>query len=73
MSSFHVDDRVEFKLEFDLAVRLGEFILRHGSVDKQIQALGHRLVAIEGGPAVPAPTRRPFKPRMAESFGEGLS
>lgn len=72
MSSFHIDSRVELKLEFDLAVRLGEFILQNASGDKQIQALGHRLAALEEKPAVPATMRKPFKVRIGESFGEGV-
>jgi hypothetical protein len=43
MSSFHVDARIDVKLEYELAVRLGEFIVNSGTVDKQILALGFKL------------------------------
>jgi len=47
MSSFHVDSRIDLKIEFDLAVRLGEFILNSGMADKQLLALGHRLANMD--------------------------
>ena len=47
MSSFHVDARITVKLEYELAMRLGEFILSSGTEDKQFLALGHKLVNIE--------------------------
>lgn len=47
MSSFHVDARVSIKLEYDLAARLGEFILASGTEDKQLLALGYKLVNID--------------------------
>lgn len=47
MSSFHVDQRVDVKLEYELAIRLGELILSCGTEDKQILALGHKLVNME--------------------------
>ncbi len=47
MSSFHVDARVSVKLEYELAVRLGEFLLGSGTDDKQILALGHKLNNLE--------------------------
>lgn len=47
MSSFHVDARVNVKLEYELAMRLGEFILSSGTEDKQFLALGHKLVSID--------------------------
>ena len=43
MSSFHVDGRVTVKFDFDLATRLGDFILESGTADKQFLALGHKL------------------------------
>ena len=46
MSSFHIDDRIEVKIEIDLAARIGEFIVQSGTADKQIMAYGHRLVAL---------------------------
>ena len=46
MSSFHIDDRIEVKIEIDLAARIGEFIVKSGTVDKQIMAFGHRLAAL---------------------------
>jgi len=47
MSSFHVDARVSIKLEYELAVRLGEFLLQSGTDDKQVLALGHKLNNLE--------------------------
>jgi len=41
--SFYVDDRVSLKLDYDLAVRLGEFLLQAGTEDKQIMALAYKL------------------------------
>lgn len=45
MSSFHIDDRIEIKMEIELCNRLGEFIVNSGTPDKQIMALGHRLMS----------------------------
>lgn len=74
MSSFHIDSRVDLKLDFDLAVRLGEFILQHSCGDKQIQALGHRLAALEEKPSIPAPSRREYSVKLSRnSFEEGLT
>ena len=43
-SAFIVDDRIHLKLEYDLAIRLGEAILAaHITDDTQLVALGHRL------------------------------
>jgi hypothetical protein len=74
MSSFSIDDKVELKMDFDLAVRLGEFIVKYGTADKQIYALGMRLMAIEGKPSLPSPMRNGRRPSMAPSadFGEGV-
>lgn len=47
MSSFHVDGRVSVRLEYDLAMRLGEFILSSGTEDKQFVALGHKLLNLD--------------------------
>lgn len=47
MSSFHVDGRVSIRLEYDLAMRLGEFILSSGTEDKQFLALGHKLLNLD--------------------------
>lgn len=47
MSSFHVDARINVKLEVELAFRLGELLLASGSQDKQILALGHVLTNID--------------------------
>ena len=48
MSSFHVDGRVCVRMEMDLVVRLGEFLVKADTVDKQLKALGHRLVELDG-------------------------
>jgi hypothetical protein len=45
--AFDIDDRVSLKLEYELAVRLGEFILKAGTEDKQLVALGHKLYNLE--------------------------
>jgi len=47
MSSFHVDARICLKLEYEMAIRLGEMILLSGTVDKQLKALGHKLKNID--------------------------
>ncbi len=47
MSSFHVDGRVTIKLEYELAMRLGEFILSNRTEDKQFVALGHKLLNLD--------------------------
>jgi hypothetical protein len=47
MSSFHVDGRVTIKLEYELAMRLGEFILNTRTEDKQFVALGHKLLNLD--------------------------
>ena len=55
MSSFHIDARIDIKLEYELALRLGEFILSSGTVDKQILALGHKLNNMEADEDQPSP------------------
>lgn len=79
MSSFHVDDRITLKIEFDLAVRLGEFIVQSGSSDKQIMAFGHRLMSLEKKQEepqkwIPKPERRLASAQRSEEdrFAEGL-
>lgn len=47
MSSFHVDGRINVKMEYELAIRVGELILRSGTDDKQILALGHKLANMD--------------------------
>jgi hypothetical protein len=47
MSSFHVDARITLKVEYELAVRLGKFILDSGTEDKQILAMGHKLCNLD--------------------------
>ena len=51
MSSFHIDGRIAVKMEFDFAIRLGEFILAQGTEDKQFQAFAHQLVNMEAAEA----------------------
>lgn len=85
LPSFEIDPRIPMMIEFDLAVRLGEFIVNSGTVDKQIMALGHRLMALEQKQEeprkwIPRPDRFPCpKPRPSvasndggEKFSEGL-
>jgi hypothetical protein len=52
MSSFHVDGRISIKLDVELADRLGQLIMKSGSEDKQLVALGWKLVNMieEEGP-----------------------
>ncbi len=45
--SFDIDPRIPIRLNVDLAFRLGEFIVKSGTADKQIMAFGHRLLSIE--------------------------
>lgn len=82
--SFEIDPRIPMMIDFDLAVRLGEFIVNSGTADKQIMALGHRLVALEQkqeppGKWIPRPERmqgrdcRNHPPRpVGDNFSEGL-
>ena len=71
--SFEVDPRIPVKIEIDLAVRLGEFIVNSGTVDKQIMAFGHRLLALEEKEEskkwIPRPRRSPM---VKDDFSEGL-
>ena len=53
MSSFHVDGRIGIKLEYELAVRLGKFILDCRTEDKQLAALGHKLVNLDEEESAP--------------------
>lgn len=46
-NAFDMDPRVSLSIDFDLAVRLGEFIVKSGTVDKQIMAFGHRLLSLD--------------------------
>ena len=46
MSAFHVDDRIDIKMEVGLAVRLGQFVLAPPGErvqDTQLLALAHKL------------------------------
>ena len=47
MSSFHVDARITLKVEYELAVRLGKYILDSGTEDKQILAMAHKLCNLD--------------------------
>lgn len=75
MSSFHIDDRIEIKMEVELCTRLGEFIVNSGTPDKQIMALGHRLMSLvenEEEPRtrwIPSPSRQ-FRHQEDSSFFE---
>ena len=66
MSSFHVDARVNVKLEYELAMRLGEFILSSGTEDKQFLALGHKLVSIDEE-ETQKPSKRPWEGSYEEN------
>lgn len=82
---FEIDDRIPLKIEFDLAVRLGEFIVNSGTPDKQIMAFGHRLLALDQKPEceqnkkwIPRPSSGVLAGRSSSSrdslgdFGEGI-
>lgn len=47
MSSFHVDGRITVKMEYDLAVQLGEFIQANRPEDPRVRALGRQLTSLE--------------------------
>lgn len=78
---FQIDDDIKVSLDFDLAVRLGECILNSSTIDKQIRALGHRLVAMdenkregrqpEARQWIPRPARASTSPPSG-GFEEGL-
>lgn len=80
--SFEIDDRIPILIDFDLAVRVGEFIVNSGTVDKQIMALGHRLVGLDHKQDEPkrwiprpGPARRlpaVASQDQADGFGEGI-
>lgn len=61
MSSFHVDGRISIKIEYDLAVRLAEFILNSGTEDKQFLALAHKLSKIDDDEPTPSVKKKFFK------------
>lgn len=46
MSSFHVDGRITIRMEYELAIRIGEFIAKSRPVDKQIAAFGWKLARL---------------------------
>ena len=75
-NAFEIDPRVSISLEFDLAVRLGEFIVRSGTADKQIMAFGHRLLSIEEKEDpkkwIPRPDRQRVARTANDDFAEGL-
>jgi hypothetical protein len=75
-SAFEIDPRVSISLDFDLALRIGEFIVRSGTVDKQIMAFGHRLLSIEDKEEpkkwIPRPNRQRIVRSEGEDFAEGL-
>lgn len=62
MSSFHVDARIDLKIEYDLAIRLGEFILSSGTDDKQFLALGHKLSNLDKEEEFNSPQPRQYVP-----------
>lgn len=70
LPAFDIDPRIPMRIDFDLAVRVGEFIVNSGTSDKQIMAFGHRLLALE---QKPADTRKSLKARIGqEFFGEEI-
>lgn len=46
-SAFNIDSKIEIKLDYEFAVRLGNFILNSNTIDKQIKALGFQLSNLE--------------------------
>lgn len=58
--SFHVDGRISVKLEYDFAMKLAEFILNSGTVDKKILALAHKLANLDEEDSDP-PNARPYQ------------
>ena len=46
-NAFAIDSKIGLKLDYEFAVRLGNFILESKTVDKQIMALGHNLCNLE--------------------------
>jgi len=48
--AFIVDNRINVLLDFDLAIRVGETLLKAGVADNQMVALGHQLVNLGADP-----------------------
>jgi hypothetical protein len=75
-NAFEIDPRVSISLDFDLAVRIGEFIVRSGTADKQIMAFGHRLLSIEEKDEpkrfIPRPNGHRTVRSTNDDFAEGL-
>lgn len=46
-AAFTIDSKIGIKLDYEFAVRLGNFILESKTIDKQIMALGHNLCNLE--------------------------
>lgn len=62
MSAFHVDGRISLKMEYELAIRLGEFINKMKPMDRQIAALGARLAHLDDqGPSQWSSERSEFE------------
>lgn len=57
MSSFEIDSKISISLEYDLAVRLGEFIVEKGTEDKQLAALGYNLSNLDKDEESPYPRK----------------
>lgn len=70
---FEIDDRIPMKIDFDLAVRVGEFIVNSGTPDKQIMAFGHRLLALDHKQEPDQPRKWIPRPSRADASARRLS
>jgi hypothetical protein len=74
MSSFHVDGRITVKMEYDLAVQLGEFIQANRPEDQRLRALGRQLTSLEdNAPNDPYMDRSSYAEDMIRSTGQIIS
>ena len=75
MASFHVDARISVKMEYDLAVQLGELILASNPEDQKLRALGYKLVNLDDSDSDSPiePGRSAYAENMIRSTGQIIS
>ena len=74
MSSFHVDGRITVKMEYDLAMQLGEFIQANRPEDPKLRAFGYQLLNLEDSSNEPYDVgRNAYAQDMIRSTGQIIS